>query len=59
MFPIVFFTIAGFLVGLGYVMKRRRIRPGSVLAATFMGLLYVGISRILRDTYKKGKRFYL
>jgi len=36
-------TIVGFLIGLTYVMIKRKIRPGKVLAATFLGLLAAGI----------------
>lgn len=59
MLLILLFTVLGFLVGLGYVMKKRKIKPGNVLAATFLGLLSIGIWKIFKDYFEtKGKRRY-
>lgn len=46
---ILFFTIAGFLAGLAYVMVKRKIKPGAILSATFLGLLSAGIWKIFKD----------
>lgn len=54
MFAILFFTITGFLAGLGYVMIKRKIRPGPLLTATFLGILSAGIWKILKN-YSKTK----
>lgn len=58
MFAILFFTVIGFLVGFGYVIKKRKIRPGNILATTFLGLLAAGIWKIFKDYYKGKKKFY-
>jgi len=59
MLPILLCTILGFLAGLIYVMKIRRIRPGKILAATFVALLAGAIFKGFRDHYshyyKKGR----
>lgn len=52
MFVILFFTIIGFLIGLGVALRKRKIRPGRLLVATFLGLLSLGIWKIFKD-YKK------
>jgi len=60
MFTILFFTIMGFLVGLAYVMKKRKIRPGSMLTATFLALLSAGIWKAFKaysKTRGKGRHF--
>jgi hypothetical protein len=57
MFLMLLFTVLGFLSGLAYVMARRKIRPGNILAAAFLGLLTAGIGKIFRDNLKnKSKR---
>lgn len=58
MFLILFFTVLGFLLGLGYVINKRKIRPGKILSATFLGLLTASIWKIFKDYYKAKKRFY-
>jgi len=58
MFVISLFAVMGFLVGLTYVMIKRKIKPGRILAATFLGLLSVGAWKIFRDIYKHRKKFY-
>ncbi|MEW6102128.1 MAG: hypothetical protein AB1481_07570 [Candidatus Omnitrophota bacterium] len=58
MLPILLFTILGFLIGLGMVMRKRKIEPGKVLSAAFLGLLSVGILKIFRDFYKDKKRYF-
>ncbi|HLD82497.1 MAG TPA: hypothetical protein VI976_00920 [Candidatus Omnitrophota bacterium] len=50
------FTVIGFLVGFGYVIWRRKIRPGKILAATFLGLLTLGIWKVFKAHYKTGGR---
>lgn len=59
MVTIIFFTIIGFLCGLGYVMNKRKIRPGKILTATFLGLLATGIWKIFKDYSGNKGRFYL
>ncbi len=59
MFAILFLTIIGFLAGLGYVMIKRKIKPGNILSATFLGLLFAGILKVFKEYSKtKGKRRY-
>jgi 4-amino-4-deoxy-L-arabinose transferase-like glycosyltransferase len=59
MFLILLFTILGFLVGLSFVMVKRKIRPGSILTATFLGLLAAGAWKVFKDYSKtKGRRKY-
>jgi len=55
---ILFFTTIGFLAGLTFVMIKRKIRPGNILTATFLGLLFAGIWKVFRDYYKMNKRKY-
>jgi hypothetical protein len=55
---ILFFTTIGFLAGLTYIMIKRKIRPGNILTATFLGLLFAGIGKVFRDYYKMNKRRY-
>ena len=58
MFLIVLFTIIGFLIGLAYVMIKRKIRPGNMLAATFLGLLAAAIWKMIKD-YNQNKDRYI
>jgi hypothetical protein len=58
MFAILLFAIIGFLAGFIYVIIKRKIRPGEVLTATFLGLLSVGAWKIFRDIYRHRKKFY-
>jgi hypothetical protein len=58
MFAILLFAIIGFLVGFIYVIIKRKIRPGEVLTATFLGLLSVGAWKIFGDIYRHRKKFY-
>jgi hypothetical protein len=53
MFAILLFTILGFLIGLLYVINKRKIRVGKTLSAIFLGFLALGTTKILRDYYKK------
>jgi hypothetical protein len=53
---ILFWTIAGFLAGLAYVMIKRRIKPGPLLSATFFGLAAAGIWSAIKENYKKNQR---
>lgn len=55
MFAILFFTVAGFLAGLAYVMNKRKIRPCPILSATIAGLVSLGIWKILKDYSSKAK----
>ncbi len=52
MFLILVFTILGFLLGLAYVIKKRNISVGKVLAAAFVGLAAWGVANAVRDAYK-------
>jgi len=58
MFTILFFTILGFLAGLAYVMAKRKIRPGPILSATFLGLLTAGIWKVLKEQASRKRRRY-
>jgi len=58
MFTILFFTILGFLAGLAYVMAKRKIRPGPILSATFLGLLTAGIWKVLKEQAGRKRRRY-
>jgi len=60
MFAILFFTLVGFMVGLIYVMSKRKIKPGPILAATFLGLLSAGIWKAFKDynKYKDKRRHF-
>jgi hypothetical protein len=51
-------TIVGFLIGFTYVLIKRKIRPGKILAATFLGLLAAGIWKAFRDYNKYNKKFH-
>lgn len=55
MVMILSFTIIGFLVGIGYVMIKRKIKPGPILSATFLGVLSAAIRKVIRE-YSKTKR---
>lgn len=51
--------IIGFLIGLAYVMIKRKVKPGKVLTATFLGLLSAGAWKVFKDYYqKKGRNRY-
>ncbi|MCM8795823.1 MAG: hypothetical protein NC928_03975 [Candidatus Omnitrophica bacterium] len=52
MFLILFFTLLGFLVGLIYIMYKRRIRLGKFLTVTILGLILACIQRIFKDQFK-------
>jgi hypothetical protein len=58
MFAILLFAIIGFLVGFIYVIIKRKIRPGEVLTATFLGLLSIGAWKIFGDIHRHRKKFY-
>lgn len=58
MFTIFFFTVLGFLAGLAYVMAKRKIRPGPILSATFLGLLATGIWKVLKEQAGRKRRRY-
>ena len=58
MFAILLCGILGFLLGLAFVMKQRRIEPGKLLSATFLALLASGIGKLMKDAYKNKKRFH-
>lgn len=59
MFAILLFTIIGFVAGLSYVMAKRKIKPGNMLSAAFLSLLFTGILKILKDYSRtKGRRRY-
>jgi hypothetical protein len=56
MTAILFFTILGFFCGLGAVMIKRKIRPGSALAATLVGLSSMAIWKIFKELNSRGNR---
>jgi len=59
MAAILIFTILGFLIGLSFVMVKRRIRPGPILAATFLGLFAAGLWKAVKEySRNKGRRRY-
>jgi len=58
MFTILFFTVLGFLSGLAYVMVKRKIKPGPILSATFLGLLATGIWKIFKEQSGYRRRRY-
>lgn len=53
MFFILFFTVAGFLAGLGYLLFTRKVRPANVLTAAFLALLSAGVFKVLREHLRK------
>lgn len=57
---ILFFTIVGFLSGLAYVMIKRKIKPGPILSATFLGVLSAAVWKIFKEYSKTkgGKDFF-
>lgn len=59
MFIILLFMVVGFFVGLAYVIRQRKMSFGKLLAGTLLGLMSVGILKILKSNYKHRKRFYL
>ncbi|MDD5729756.1 MAG: hypothetical protein PHN57_01315 [Candidatus Omnitrophica bacterium] len=54
---VLLFTILGFLTGLAYVLVKRKIKPGKLLAATFSGLLAAGAFKIFKDYSRKKRRY--
>ncbi len=58
MFVILLFTILGFMAGLAYVMKKRKINPGILLSVTFLGLLSSGIWKIFKKYYQTYHKRY-
>jgi len=52
MFAVLFFTIAGFLAGLAYVMVKRKIRPGAILTAAFTGLVSAAVWKAVKHASK-------
>lgn len=59
MFAILLFSIIGFLIGLGYVIIKRKVRPGNILTAVFLGLLSVSAWKAIKDYFKtKGKDWH-
>lgn len=59
MFAILLFSIIGFLIGLGYVIIKRKVRPGNILTAVFLGLLSAGALKAIKDYFKtKGKDWH-
>jgi len=56
MFTVLLCTILGFLAGLSYVLAKRKIKPGALLAATLTGLLTTATFKILKDYWEKKKK---
>ncbi|MDD5255043.1 MAG: hypothetical protein PHR11_03205 [Candidatus Omnitrophica bacterium] len=56
MFPILFFTAAGFLAGLAYVMAKKKIRPGALLSSVFLAALVAAVWKVMREVSKNKKR---
>jgi len=56
MFPILFFTAAGFVAGLAYVMAKKKIRPGAIMSSVFLAALAAAVWRVLREISKDKKR---
>jgi len=56
MFIALFFTIMGFLFGLAWVMYKRRIRPGPILGAAFLGLFATAIFKVMLEAMRKYQR---
>ncbi len=50
------FAIAGFLLGLAYVIIKRKINLGIALNAALLGLLSIGIWKIIKEYKKKGRQ---
>jgi len=57
MFVILLCTVTGFLAGLVFLMARRRIRPGKVLAATFLGLFTAALYKLFKDFSRHTNRW--
>jgi membrane associated rhomboid family serine protease len=57
MFVILFFTVAGFIAGLAYVMIKRKIRPGAVLSAAFLGLVTAAVFKAVNKASKGSGKF--
>lgn len=57
MYPILLFTVIGFLAGFILVIARRRIKLDKILGAAFLGLLLASISKIIKNSIdKKGRK---
>jgi hypothetical protein len=52
---ILFFIMFGFLSGLAYVMYKRKIKPGPLLSATFVGIAALGIWKVIKENIKKSQ----
>ncbi len=50
------FTIAGFLLGLIYVIIKRKINLRIILNTALLGLLSLGIWKIIKEYKKKNSR---
>jgi len=50
------FAIAGFLLGLAYVIIKRKINLGVVLNAALLGLLSAGAWKIIKEYKNKNRR---
>jgi hypothetical protein len=58
MYAILLCTVIGFLAGLGYVMWKRKLKPGPVLWATLLGLISATALKGLKDYLEKKKNIY-
>lgn len=57
MYPILLFTVIGFLAGFILVIARRRIKLDKILGAAFLGLLLASITKIIKNSIdKKGRK---
>jgi len=54
MFPLLFFTIVGFLAGLGFVMAKRKIRPSAVMSSVFLAVLAAAVWKVIKQ-YMQGQ----
>lgn len=54
---ILLLTVLGFLIGLSYVMIERKIRPGPILAATFLGLVASGAWNVFKKSQKNKRKW--
>jgi len=52
MFPLLFFTITGFLAGLSFVMVKRKIRPGAVMSSVFLAVLAAAVWKVIKQFMK-------
>lgn len=58
MFVILLFTVIGFLAGLFYVMKKRKIHAGRMLSATLLGLSSLALWKIFKKYFRHKGRFF-